>query len=210
MLAPLPDDVALDMARPLEVLRNDAAVADKGIGLQDDLPRVAGVRQGLHIAAHAGGKDQLPQGPGLAAEPEALEHLAVRQYQIAFLHGCLPCAYWRFIPFIMRVFGPSVNPGLISGRKSLAAKGITFCGKCGGLRQEMGRPASAVGGFTAYGGVPLAGARRPAPGPGALPFFKQGRPLDAHLTFCRAVYIITLSLLCLTMEALKTRKGYLL
>ena len=96
VIAPLPDHVAPDMAVPLEVLRDDAAVADEGIGLQDDLPRVAGVRQGLHIAAHAGGKDQLPHGIGLRAEPEPLEHLAVRQYQIACFHGCLPrydCAF---------------------------------------------------------------------------------------------------------------------
>lgn len=36
------------------------------------------------------------------------------------------------------------------------------------------------------------------------------RPLDTRLTFCRTVYIITLLLLRLTMEGLKTRKGYLL
>ena len=88
--APLPDHIALDVAGSLEILRDDSVVSNEGIGLQNDLSRVAGVRQGFHIAAHTGGEDQLPHGPGLSAETGPRKHLPVRQYQIAFFHGCLP------------------------------------------------------------------------------------------------------------------------
>jgi len=75
--AVLPDHVALDAAGALEVLPDDAVVADEGIGLHDDLPGIAGVRQGLDVAAHTGGEHQLTHGVGLRTEPDALKYLAV-------------------------------------------------------------------------------------------------------------------------------------
>ena len=89
-VAPLPHHIAPDAAGPLEILGDDAVVADQRIRLHDDLPRVAGIRQRLDVAAHAGGEHQLPHGVLLAPEPKALKHLAVLQYQIPFSHAFLP------------------------------------------------------------------------------------------------------------------------
>ena len=75
--AVLPDHVALDAAGALEVLPDDAVVADEGIGLHDDLSGIAGVRQGLDVATHTGGEHQLTHGVGLRTEPDALKYLAV-------------------------------------------------------------------------------------------------------------------------------------
>ena len=65
------------MALSLEVLRDDAVVADQGIGLGDNLPGVAGIRQGLQIAAHTGGEHQLTHRVQIRAEADSLEHPAV-------------------------------------------------------------------------------------------------------------------------------------
>ena len=75
--AVFPDHIALDAAGALEVLPDDAVVADEGISLHDDLPSIAGVRQCLDVAAHAGGKHQFPHRIGLRAEAEALKHAAI-------------------------------------------------------------------------------------------------------------------------------------
>ena len=116
------------MAGALEVLGDDAVVADEGIGLHDDLPGVAGVGQGLYVTAHAGGEDQLADGPaGVRAEPKPLEDLAVRQYQIAFFHRHLQGPLTILISFIMMGFALSVNDGMPGGRRSFLRKGITFC-----------------------------------------------------------------------------------
>ena len=79
-LAPLPDHIALHAASALKILPDDAVVADEGIGLHDDLARVAGVGQGLDVAAHAGGKHQLTHGGGVGAEADALKNLAVLEH----------------------------------------------------------------------------------------------------------------------------------
>ena len=76
-VAVLPDHVALDAAGALEVLPDDAVVADEGIGLHDDLPGIAGICQCLDVAAHAGGEHQFPHRIGLRAEAEALKHAAI-------------------------------------------------------------------------------------------------------------------------------------
>ena len=79
-ITPLPDHISLDAAFALKVLPDDAVVADEGIGLHDDLARVAGVGQGLDVAAHAGGKHQLTHGGGVGAEADALKNLAVLEH----------------------------------------------------------------------------------------------------------------------------------
>ena len=79
-LAPLPDHIALHAASALKILPDDAVVADEGIGLHDDLSRVAGVGQGLDVAAHAGGEHQLAHGGGVCAEADALKNLAVLEH----------------------------------------------------------------------------------------------------------------------------------
>ena len=76
-VAVFPDHIALHAAGALEVLPDDAVVADEGIGLHNDLSGIAGVRQGLDVAAHTGGEHQLTHGVGLRTEPDALKYLAV-------------------------------------------------------------------------------------------------------------------------------------
>ena len=64
--AGLAHDVALcPDAVGLHVVLIHAVVADKGVGLGDDLAIVAGVGQGLLKAHHAGGKDHLAHGDTL-------------------------------------------------------------------------------------------------------------------------------------------------
>ena len=77
LLAPLPHHVAPDATRAFKILRNDPIIADQRIGLHHDLSSIAGIRQCLQIAAHAGGEHQLAHGVRRTSEPEALKHLAV-------------------------------------------------------------------------------------------------------------------------------------
>ena len=79
-LAPLPDHIALHAAGTLKILPDDAVVADEGVGLHDDLSRVAGVGQGLDIAAHAGGKHQFAHGGRVGAEADAFKNLTVLEH----------------------------------------------------------------------------------------------------------------------------------
>ena len=76
-VAVFPDHIALHAAGALEVLPDDAVVADEGIGLHNDLSGITGVRQGLDVAAHTGGEHQLTHGVGLRTEPDALKYLTV-------------------------------------------------------------------------------------------------------------------------------------
>ena len=116
----LPDHIALYAAISLEVLPDDAVVSDEGIGLHNDLSRIAGVRQGLDIPAHAGGEHQLANCVGVRAEPHALEYPAVLQHQIAFFHTSPPRlpAISRFymLKHIMMVFAKTVNVSPLSGK----------------------------------------------------------------------------------------------
>ena len=91
-IAVLPHHIALDAAGALKILTNDPIVADQRIGLQHDLPRIAGVRQRLNITAHAGGEHQLPHRVSPGAKAKALKHLAVLEHQIALFHSCPPAA----------------------------------------------------------------------------------------------------------------------
>ena len=75
--AVLPDHIALHAAGSFKILPDDAVVADQRIGLHNDLSGIAGVRQGLDVAAHTGGEHQLTHGVGLRTEPDALKYLAV-------------------------------------------------------------------------------------------------------------------------------------
>ena len=77
LLAPLPHHVAPDATRAFKILRNDPIIADQRIGLHHDLSSIAGIRQCLQIAAHAGGEHQLAHGVRRTPEPEALKHLAI-------------------------------------------------------------------------------------------------------------------------------------
>ena len=66
-----------DATRAFKILRNDPIIADQRIGLHHDLSSIAGIRQCLQIAAHAGGEHQLAHGVRRPPEPEALKHLAI-------------------------------------------------------------------------------------------------------------------------------------
>ena len=87
--APLAHDVALHQALALEVLLDDAVVADQGIGVHDDLACKGRISQGLDVAAHAGGEHQFTDRIGLGTEAVAFKYPAILQYQIAFFHGLL-------------------------------------------------------------------------------------------------------------------------
>ena len=76
-VAVFPDHIALHAAGSFKILPDDAVVADQRVGLHNDLSGIAGVRQGLDVAAHAGGEHQLTHGVGLRTEPDALKYLAV-------------------------------------------------------------------------------------------------------------------------------------
>ena len=78
----------------LHIVLVHAIVADEGVGLGDDLAIVAGVRQGLFKAHHAGGKDDFAHGDALCANRLARKDHAVRQKKISvhryslFQHRC--------------------------------------------------------------------------------------------------------------------------
>ena len=76
-VAPLPHHITPDAAGTFKIFPDDAVVADEGVGLHDDLPGIAGVRQGLNIAAHTRGEHQLTHGIRLRAEAHALKHPAI-------------------------------------------------------------------------------------------------------------------------------------
>ena len=76
-LAPLPHHVAPHMTFALEVFGDHAIVADERIGLGNNLSRVAGIRQGFQVAAHAGSEYQFAGCVRLRAKARALKHPAV-------------------------------------------------------------------------------------------------------------------------------------
>ncbi len=77
LFAPFPHYIAADVAVTLKVRLNDSVVADERIGLQDDLPVVGGVREGLYVAVHAGGEDEFANRLDVGAEGHSLEDGAV-------------------------------------------------------------------------------------------------------------------------------------
>src|SRR5699024_3063158 len=82
-VAQLAHHIAPDGRRSLEVLVNDAVVADEGKGLHDDLAGIARIGQGFQIARHARGKHQLAQALARRADALSLEKLPVSQQQIS-------------------------------------------------------------------------------------------------------------------------------
>ena len=77
LAAPLAHHIALHPAVALEVLLDDAVVADGREGLQHDLAVVAGVGERLDVAHHAGVEHQLAHAGDGRAEALALVHRAV-------------------------------------------------------------------------------------------------------------------------------------
>ena len=77
MRTPLPDDIALYAAAALKVRPDYAVIADERIGLQHNLPGIAGIGERLHITAHASGKHQFPGYVSRRAKAEPLKDLAV-------------------------------------------------------------------------------------------------------------------------------------
>ena len=88
--APLLDHVAEEPGRSFKILLHDAVVADQGEGLENDLAIVAGIGQGLHIAHHIGGEDQLADDGLVGAEGPALENRAVSKIKYRFFMGSRP------------------------------------------------------------------------------------------------------------------------
>lgn len=84
MFAPFPHHVSARGAFALKIFGDDAVIADQRKGLQNDLSRVAGVGQGFHVSAHAGGEHQLSHCGVRGAECLPLDHLAVGKDQVPF------------------------------------------------------------------------------------------------------------------------------
>ena len=89
-IAQVAHHIAPGGAFSLKILGNHTIIANEREGLQDDLSGVAGIRQGLQITAHAGGKHRFPQGLFCAAEAPALKYFAVFQHQICLFHCFSP------------------------------------------------------------------------------------------------------------------------
>ena len=89
MLAPFPHHISACGAFALKIFGDDSVIADHREGLQNDLPCVAGVGQGLDIAAHAGGEHQLAHSGVRGAEGYSFHHLAVGKDKVA-LHAPAP------------------------------------------------------------------------------------------------------------------------
>ncbi|MPM29372.1 hypothetical protein SDC9_75912 [bioreactor metagenome] len=96
--APLPGNIPPDGAASLEIPGNHAVVSHQGIGLQHNLPVIAGVRQRFKIATHAGGKHQLPHRVPACTEANPLKYLPVLQNQIRLFHAFSTVPFPSAIP----------------------------------------------------------------------------------------------------------------
>ena len=75
--AELAHNIPPERGPAFKVFRDQPVIPDHGEGLDDDLPGIAGVRQGFQIAVHAGGEHKLAHRGGGIARLTALKHVSI-------------------------------------------------------------------------------------------------------------------------------------